>query len=121
MFKDFKAFLSRGSVIDLAVGVIIGSAFTAIVKSLTTDLINPFLGLFLGQINLSGLVFSVGSAQFKVGSFIEAIINFIIIAFIIFLMVRAFNKLTKRDTSAKESKTDALLGEIRDLLKDEKK
>lgn len=119
MFKEFKAFISKGNVLDLAVGVIIGSAFTAIVKSFTTNLINPFLGIFLGHMDLSNLVFSIGSAHFKVGSFINDVINFLIIAFIVFLIVRTYNRITKRDTTAKDSKTDILLSEIRDLLKEQ--
>ncbi|KRL85115.1 large-conductance mechanosensitive channel protein MscL [Ligilactobacillus apodemi] len=124
MLKEFKEFISRGSVLDLAVGVIIGSAFTAIVNSLVKDLINPFIGLFLGKIDLSDLKFSVGGANFMVGSFINAIINFLIIAFVIFLIVKAFNKvLPKKEEEAadKPAPEVELLAEIRDLLKKEQK
>ncbi|MGQ2282709.1 large-conductance mechanosensitive channel protein MscL [Apilactobacillus kunkeei] len=120
MFKEFKAFISKGNVLDLAVGVIIGSAFTTIVKSFTSNLINPLIGIFMGEINLSSIVFSVGSAHFKVGSFINDVINFLIVAFVVFLIVRTYNKVSKRDTTPKDTKTDILLGEIRDLLSEQK-
>lgn len=85
MLKEFKEFIARGNVMDLAVGVIIGAAFTAIVKSLVSDLINPLIGIFLGKIDLSNLVFSIGSAHFRYGSFLNEVINFLIIAFVVFL------------------------------------
>ena len=75
MLKEFKKFIARGNVIDLAVGVIIGAAFTAIVQSLVTNLINPLIGLFVGRINLSNLVLQVGDAKFKYGSFLNSVIN----------------------------------------------
>ncbi|MEJ6400457.1 large-conductance mechanosensitive channel protein MscL [Nicoliella lavandulae] len=116
MLKDFKAFIARGSVIDLAVGVIIGSAFTAIVQSLTANLINPLIGIFLGKIDLSGLVLTVGKAHFKYGLFINSVINFLIIAFVVFIIVKIVNRVTKRDTSSKMSTTDQLLTDIKGLL-----
>ncbi|WP_282802391.1 large-conductance mechanosensitive channel protein MscL [Secundilactobacillus kimchicus] len=119
MLKEFKAFIARGNVIDLAVGVIIGSAFTAIVTSLTTNLLNPFIGLFLGKIDLSNLVFSVGAAHFRYGAFLNAIINFIIVAFVVFLLVKGINKLMpKKPTETPgPTPTEQYLAEIRDLLK----
>ncbi|CAI2656712.1 large conductance mechanosensitive channel protein MscL [Apilactobacillus apinorum] len=119
MLKEFKDFIAKGNVMDLAVGVIIGSAFTSIVKSFTADFINPILGIFTGQIGLSSFVITVGKAKFLVGSFINDLINFLIIAFVVFLIVRTYNRLAKRDTTPKDTKTDTLLGEIRDLLKDQ--
>lgn len=119
MLKDFKAFISKGNVIDLAVGVIIGSAFTAIVKSFTTNLINPLIGIFMGTINLSNITLKLGSANFRIGNFINDVINFLIVAFIVFIIVRIYNRVTKRDTTTKDTKTDTLLGEIRDLLKEQ--
>ncbi|MBT9671398.1 large-conductance mechanosensitive channel protein MscL [Secundilactobacillus kimchicus] len=119
MLKEFKAFIARGNVIDLAVGVIIGSAFTAIVTSLTTNLLNPFIGLFLGKIDLSNLVFSVGAAHFRYGAFLNAIINFIIVAFVVFLLVKGINKLMpkKPTETSGPTPTEQYLAEIRDLLK----
>lgn len=118
MIKEFKQFIARGNVIDLAVGVIIGAAFTAIVNSLVKNLINPLLGLIIGRIDLSNLVLKVGGATFKYGSFINSIINFIIIAFVVFLIVKAVNKATKRNKEEKASVPNATdyLKEIRDLL-----
>ncbi|CAJ1181270.1 large-conductance mechanosensitive channel protein MscL [Companilactobacillus nantensis] len=106
MIKEFKDFISRGNVMDLAVGVIMGAAFTAIVQSLVSNLINPLIGLFLGKIDLSNLVFKVGDATFKYGTFIESIINFLIIAFVVFLIVKAMNKIIKsRDEEETEEET----------------
>lgn len=119
MWKEFKEFISRGNVIDLAVGVIIGGAFTAIVTSLTTNVINPFIGLFLGKINLSNLVLKVGGATFKYGAFLNSIINFLIIAFVVFLLIKAINRLVKKQpVKAVPDQKQVLLEEIRDLLKD---
>lgn len=104
MIKEFKEFISRGNVVDMAVGVIIGSAFTAIVTSLVTNIINPFIGLFIGKIDLSNLVWSIGGATFKFGVFINAVINFLIIAFVVFLMVKAINKLLPKPKQPEENK-----------------
>ena len=107
MIKEFKEFISRGNVMDLAVGVIMGAAFTAIVQSLVSNLINPLIGLFLGKIDLSNLVFKVGDATFKYGTFIESIINFLIIAFVVFLLVKVMNKIIKsRDEEEAEPEED---------------
>lgn len=108
------------TVIDLAVGVIIGAAFTAIVQSLVKNLINPLIGIFVGKIDLSNLVFKVGDATFKYGSFINSVINFLIISFVVFLIVKAVNKITKKEEEEKPdtpTETD-YLKEIRDLLKE---
>lgn len=120
MLKEFKTFIARGNVVDLAVGVIIGAAFTSIVTSLTKNLINPLIGLFIGKIDLSGLVFSVGNAHFRYGQFINSIINFLIIALVVFLLVKAINRLMPKtsEKEAKPSASEAYLKEIRDLLKD---
>ena len=90
-FGEFKEFIMRGNVMDLAVGVIIGGAFSAIVKSLTDDIISPILGIF-GGMDFSNLVANVNGAEIRYGAFITAIINFLIMAFIIFLMVKGINK-----------------------------
>jgi len=125
MIKEFKDFISRGNVMDLAVGVIMGAAFTAIVQSLVSNLINPLVGLFLGKIDLSNLVFKVGDATFKYGTFIESIINFLIIAFVVFLIVKVMNKVIKsreEEAEPEETKEDEMvmyLKKISDAL-DEK-
>ena len=90
--KDFKEFIMRGNVMDLAVGVIIGGAFGAIVTSLTDDIISPVLGIF-GGMDFSSLVLNVNGAEIRYGAFITAIINFLIMALIIFLLVKGINKL----------------------------
>lgn len=125
MLKEFKEFIARGNVMDLAVGVIIGAAFTAIVKSLVDNIINPLIGIFLGQIDFSNLVFKVGNATFKYGSFINSIINFLIIAFVVFLLVKAINKIMPANEESSEetpapTKEEKYLSEIVDLLKQAK-
>ncbi|MFD1670553.1 large conductance mechanosensitive channel protein MscL [Agrilactobacillus yilanensis] len=126
MLKEFKEFVMRGNVVDLAVAVIIGAALNQMVSSLTTNLINPLLGLFVGKINFSYLSFTVGAAEFKIGNFINDIINFLITAFVIFLVVKALNKLNamsrrKADEAAEAEpevpQDEIYLKEIRDLLK----
>ena len=88
--QEFQKFISRGNVMDMAVGMIIGSAFTAIIKSLVDDVISPFLGIF-GGMNFDQLVLNVGGASIGYGKFITAVINFLIMAFVIFCMVKAIN------------------------------
>lgn len=90
-FSEFKEFVMRGNVMDLAVGVIIGGAFSAIVTSLTDDIISPLLGL-IGGMDFSDLVLQIGDVQVRYGAFITAIINFLIMALVIFLMVKVINK-----------------------------
>jgi large conductance mechanosensitive channel len=125
MIKEFRDFISRGNVIDLAVGIIIGAAFTAIVTSVVEDLVNPLIGLIVGGIDFSSVSFGVGDAQFMVGNFINAVIKFLIIAWVVFLIVKAVNRVTKMAAKTEEPAPDAptaptqeeLLVEIRDLLK----
>ena len=92
MLNEFKDFIAKGNVMDMAVGIIIGAAFTAIVGSLVADMINPLIGLFMGGVDFAGLSASVGEATFTYGNFIMAIINFLIIAFVVFMLVRTVNK-----------------------------
>src|SRR5699024_10470451 len=107
MIKEFKEFISRGNVMDLAVGVIMGAAFTAIVQSLVSNLINTLIGLLLGKIDLIKLVFKVSVTTFKYGTFIESINNFLIIAFVVFLLVKVMNKIIKsRDEEEAETEED---------------
>lgn len=119
MLKEFKQFIARGNVLDLAVGVIIGGAFTAIVNSLVDNLINPIIGLVVGRIDLSDLTLKVGAANFKFGAFLNSVINFLIVAFVVFLIVKAVNKVMpkKEAAPAGPTPTEAYLEEIRDLLK----
>ena len=91
-FNEFKKFIMRGNVIDLAVGVIIGAAFQAIVTSLTADIISPVLGIF-GGIDFSDLAWEINGVKIMYGNFITAVINFLIMAFVIFLLVKLINKI----------------------------
>ena len=97
MIKEFTDFVKRGNVIDLAVAVILGVAFGAIVTSLVDDIIMPLIGVLLGGINFASLSIQVGEAEILYGSFVQAIVNFLIIAFVIFLAVRAYNRLQKEE------------------------
>lgn len=120
--KEFKEFISRGNVIDLAVAVVMGAAFTGIVQSAVRDIVTPILGIFLGGVDLSNLSFTVGHAVIKYGSFIQAVINFVIIALVVFIIVKAINKFERHILHTEETKplyTTELkvLIEIRDLLK----
>ncbi len=123
MIKEFKEFINKGNVMDMAVGVIIGTAFGAIVTSLVNDIIMPVVGMITGGVDVSGLSVKVGDAVLTYGNFIQAIINFLIIALAIFFMVKGVNKLTrKKKEEEKPAKPDdvKLLEEIRDLLKKQK-
>ena len=99
LFKEFKEFLNRGNVVDLAVGVVIGAAFKAIVDSFVGDIISPLIGSIFNM-DFSELTVTINGAELRYGAFIMAIINFIIIAFVIFLFVKAVNKM--RETAAKK-------------------
>ncbi|HRK74293.1 MAG TPA: large conductance mechanosensitive channel protein MscL [Rhodothermales bacterium] len=96
MMSEFKEFIAKGNVMDLAVGVIIGAAFQKIVDSLVNDLLMPIVGIFLGGVDFSALEYTVGSATLKYGMFIQAVINFVVIAFVVFLIVRWVNKVRNK-------------------------
>ena len=122
VIAEFKEFISRGSVMDLAVGMIMGAAFTAIVNSLVDDIVMPLIGIILKGIDFTALMVTVGDANITYGNFIQAIINFLCISLVIFLLVKALNKFRKKKEEAppEPSKEEKLLTEIRDLLKDQK-
>lgn len=92
MLKEFRDFINRGNVVDLAVAVIIGGAFGAIVKSIVDDLLMPLLGIVLKGVDFASLVWQVGEAKLTYGNFIQALVNFLAIAFVLFLIVRSLNK-----------------------------
>lgn len=119
MIKEFRDFVAKGNVLDLAVAVIIGGAFGAIVTSLVNDIIMPIIGIILGGRDFSALAITVGEAAITYGNFIQAIVNFLIIAFVLFLIVRAANNMKKEEPPAPPAGPTAeeLLVEIRDLLK----
>jgi large conductance mechanosensitive channel len=125
MIQEFKAFIAKGNVMDMAVGIIIGAAFTAIVTSLVDDLINPLIGIFVGGIDFSALSFGLGDAQFMYGNFVNAVIKFLIVAWVVFLLVKMVNRVTSLaekpedvapEVDAGPSEKDILI-EIRDALR----
>ena len=115
MLKEFKEFALKGNMVDLAVGIIIGAAFGAIVSSLVDDVFMPVIGLIIGGVDFSSLVLG----PMSIGLFINAVVKFIIIAFALFLVVKAMNTMKKKEEAAPAapSKQEVLLTEIRDLLK----
>ncbi len=126
MIKDFKQFALKGNVVDLAVGVIIGGAFGNIVSSLVNDIMMPLLGILLGGINLSNQRIIIGQAVVKYGMFIQTVIDFLIIAFSIFFVIKLLQNIRKKNQQEIEKKKSPseeaqLLTEIRDLMKEEKK
>ena len=130
MIKEFKEFIKRGNVLDLAVGVIIGGAFQKIVSSLVDNILMPLLGLVIGGVDFTNLSIKVLNAEVKYGLFIQNVIDFLIVAFCVFLLVKAINKVMekaikkeKEQKKVEEKKEDEqvlLLKEIRDLLKKQK-
>ncbi|MFB7142088.1 large conductance mechanosensitive channel protein MscL [Gottfriedia sp. NPDC056225] len=123
MFEEFKKFALKGNVLDLAVGVIIGGAFGKIVSSLVGDIMMPIIGLASGGIDFSTLMYTYGKTQIKYGSFIQTVVDFLIISISVFFFVRLINRLSFRKKEIEEAKPvvptkeEALLIEIRDLLK----
>jgi len=121
MWNEFKKFALKGNVMDLAVGVVIGAAFGKIVSSLVDDIIMPLVGLLMGGINFTNLIVKVGGAEVKYGLFIQNVVDFLIVAFSIFIVVRMINKYFKKKEETQAApvvdKNVELLTEIRDLLK----
>lgn len=139
MIAEFRKFIMRGNVLDLAIGIIIGAAFTSVVNSLVNDVLMPPIGLVLGQVDFSNLFISLGGQTFpslraaqdagaatlNYGLFITNVINFLIVAFVVFLIVRGFNRLMEMSAKKQEAEAkppeptaeEKLLIEIRDLLK----
>lgn len=117
MLREFKAFIAQGNVMDMAVGIIIGAAFTAIVTSLVDDLINPLIGLFVGGIDFSALSFGLADAQFMYGNFINAVIKFLIIAWVVFLLVKAVNRVVSMNKAEEAPEPPPGPSEI-DVLQD---
>lgn len=126
--SEFKKFISRGNVVDMAVGVIVGAAFGKIVTSLVNDILMPIIGIFMGGLDFSSLNIKIKDATINYGTFIQAIIDFLIISFCIFTMIRVFEKFkhkeekqeTKKEETPKKSEEVLLLEQIRDLLKKKK-
>jgi len=143
MLKEFKAFISKGNVVDLAVGIIIGAAFSAIVSSLVKDIVMPIVAIIIGNIDFSTLSVTINNSPLYYGNFIQAVVNFLIIALVVFLMIKAINRFRKPKKAepaappapAREevlrasvasaasitpapAREEVLLEEIRDLLKE---
>ena len=116
MLKEFKEFALKGNVMDLAIGVIIGGAFQSIVNSLVNDIIMPLVNSLTGKVDFSDLVFTVGNSSVKYGAFISAIVNFLIVAFTLFFVLRYINKLNKRLEEAKKNEMLEKLGKVRNGL-----
>lgn len=118
--NEFKEFISRGNVVDMAVGVIIGGAFGKIVTSLVNDILMPIIGTILGGLDFTSLSIKIEDANIAYGTFIQSVVDFLIIAFCIFIMVKFFEKLKKKEEKVEEPKKEeyiVLLEEIRDALK----
>lgn len=117
---DFKAFAMKGNVVDLAVAVVIGAAFGKIVSALVDNIITPFVGMLLGGVDFSGLAWTVGEASFGYGAFIQASIDFLIVALVLFVIIKAIAKMDKKEEPAEEGPKaptqEELLTEIRDLM-----
>ena len=122
IISEFKTFIERGNVIDLAVGVVVGSAFSGIVNSIVNDILMPFIGIILGGLDFSNLSFKIGESVILFGSFINNVINFFIISICVFFLIKFINKITKKKTKEevkeiKKSDEVLLLEEIRDELR----
>ena len=120
---EFKTFIARGNVMDMAVGVIIGGAFSNITNSLINDIVMPLLGIFTSSVSFAELSMNIGPAVVTYGNFIQAVLNFLIMAFVVFCLVKALNRFHKKKEAAPPpppgpSAEEKLLAEIRDLLKE---
>ena len=117
-FKEFKEFITKGDMMSMAVGIIIGGAFSAIIGSLVTDVLGPIIGLFLGGVDFSSMSIGIRDAQVMIGNFIQAIITFLITALVVFIMMKQFNRMKKEEEVAdpEPSEEVKLLTEIRDSL-----
>ena len=123
LIGEFKKFIMRGNVMDMAVGVIIGGAFSSITTSLINDIIMPLLGIFTGSISFAALSVTVNGAVIAYGNFIQAVLNFLIMAFVVFCLIKTLNRLHRKKEEAPPpppapSAEEKLLTEIRDLLKE---
>ncbi len=122
IIKEFKVFISKGNALDLAVGVIIGSAFGKIVTSIVNDILMPVIGIIIGGHDFSNLIIKIGDATIRYGSFVQNVIDFFIVALCIFVFIKLINIFNKKEEETKKKKDEqiVLLEEIRDLLKNNK-
>lgn len=125
MIKEFKKFIARGNVLDLAVGVIVGGAFSSIVTSLVNNIFTPLIGLIMGGVDFSNLSITFKDTDIMYGAFIQSVIDFLIVAFCLFIIVKFVNRLTRKKEEKKKEKKDTrsaelkALEEIRDILKND--
>lgn len=119
MLKEFREFAIKGNMLDLAIAVVLGAAFGAVIASLVTDIFTPLIGVITGGVDFKGRAFTVNGVAVNYGLFINALINFAIVAFVLFLVVKAVNRFRKQEEAAPAvpSNEEVLLTEIRDLLK----
>lgn len=120
MIKEFKEFAMKGNIVDLAIAVIIGGAFGKIVTALTDSIIMPIISLLIGKGGVHDMTFTIGQTTFPIGVFLQAVIDFILIAFVLFLMIKAMNSMKKKEETAAPAAPPediVLLREIRDALK----
>ncbi len=117
MLKEFKEFALKGNLIEIAVGLLLALAFATVVTSFTSDIVAPIIAAVLGQPDFDGLVIDVGEAQIRYGAFLTAVLNFLVVAFVLFLIVRAANRLTPRHEAPSGPTEVELLTEIRDSLR----
>lgn len=113
MLKEFKEFATRGNIMDMAIGVVIGGAFQSIINSLVNDIIMPAVSMLTGKVDFSDMVFTIGEVSIKYGNFITAIVNFLIIAFSIFLAITYINKLNKKMEDIKHGQLDKITSKFR--------
>lgn len=121
---EFKEFINRGNVIEMSIGVLMGTSFSKIVTSIVNDVLMPTIGIFMGGLDFTDIVFKIKDAEIKVGSFIQSIVDFLIVAICIFVFIKILSKITKKKIEKEETKQEIkksdevlLLEEIRDLLK----
>lgn len=120
MLKEFKEFATRGNIMDMAIGVVIGGAFQSIINSLVNDIIMPTVSMLTGKVDFSDMVFTIGEVSIKYGNFITAIVNFLIIAFSIFLAITYINKLNKKMEDIKHGQLDKITSKFRKNKKADK-
>ena len=117
MLKEFKEFISKGNLVEIAVGLILALAFAGLVASFTENLINPIIGAIFGQPNFDSLVIDIGDAQLRYGAFLTTLLNFLIVAFVLFLVVKAYNRMAPKEEEVGGPTDIELLTEIRDELR----
>ena len=121
MLQEFKDFAMKGNIVDLAVAVVIGAAFGKIVSALVANLITPLVGILMGGINFAEMSWTYGEAVFGYGAFLQSMLDFVIVALVLFMVIKAMNKMEKEEEAAPEEPAgptqEELLSEIRDLLK----